>query len=93
MAARARGIRAGGVLSDRNRKREGKVPSDEEQGREWFGKSRRVVSGFMWCRGRREVMWADGPAIKPATSRGHREAEEGPKDRGAVQIAVDLFAE
>ena len=79
------------VLSGSKRKKGGEMPIDEEQGVEWFGKSRRVVSGFMWDRERREIMWADGSAINPVTVREQEEAEEERTDREAVQIAVDLF--
>ena len=38
----------GGLPSDIKRHKGREVPNDEEHGVEWFGKSRRVVSGFTW---------------------------------------------
>ena len=87
---RARG--AGGVLGVERQENVAKHPVRTVPVKEWFGSSRRVITGFRWDSQRREIMWEDGSVINPVTAKEHAEEEKERRDREAVQIALDLFS-
>ena len=70
----------------------GQNPVRETSVKEWFGASRRVVTGFKWDPKRREILREDGSATNPVTAKERAEMAEEQNDREAVQMALDLFA-
>jgi len=97
------------VLGDRGQKQQGEGPCGEGKGavkthpvrkkpvKAWFGASRRGVTGFVWDRERREILWEGRTGINPVTATEQAEiAEEQIQRQGggtdSSVIALDLFA-